>query len=106
RTTGAGVWQSTMAPLGAADFGMQGNTTENVLWQVATGELVSQPKVVVLQIGTNNLGMLGGSPAATAQGIAVDVAVIHAASPRSQILLMGVFPRGLGASDPLTQKAY
>jgi beta-glucosidase len=106
RTNGAAVWQSSMAPLGAADFAIQGNTTENVLWQVATGELLSQPKVVVLQIGTNNLGMLGDSAAATAQGIAVDVAVIHAVSPRSQILLLGVFPRGLGVSDPLTQEAY
>jgi N-acetylglucosamine-6-sulfatase len=98
------AWDRELAPLHAADLAIAGNLANNVLWQVNSGMLAGRPRVVVLEAGTNNLA-LGESAAATAAGVAADVAAIRAASPGSQVLLMGIFPRGTGATDPLTQEA-
>jgi beta-glucosidase len=102
---GTAVWDQWIAPLGAANFGVSGDTTENVLWRVENGELAGQPKVVVLEIGTNNLGV-GNSVSETVAGISAVVSAIRTNSPGSQILLLGIFPRGAGVTDPLTQEAY
>jgi lysophospholipase L1-like esterase len=91
---GASVWSSQIAPLGAADLGVGGDTTNNLLWRIENGELAGQPRVAVLLIGTNNLGF-GESAAQTVAGIEADIAAIHAISPRTEILLNGLFPRGL-----------
>jgi lysophospholipase L1-like esterase len=91
---GASVWSSKIALLGAADLGVAGDTTNNVLWRVENGELAGQPKVAVLMIGTNNLGN-GESVEQTVAGIKADIAAIHAISPNTEILLNGLFPRGL-----------
>jgi lysophospholipase L1-like esterase len=96
---GASVWSSQIAPLGAADLGVGGDTTNNLLWRIENGELAGQPKVAVLLIGTNNLGF-GESAAQTVAGIEADIAAIHTISPRTEVLLNGIFPRGL-PTDPL-----
>ncbi len=101
--SGAGqpVWQSALAPLGAVDFAVSGVTTSQLLWQVETGQVAAvTPDVVVLQIGTNNLGQ-GQTPLDTAAGIATIVSHIVAQLPRTRILLLGILPRGQSPSDPL-----
>ena len=104
---GAGhkVWMRSIAPLDAVNFGVSGDLTQHVLWRIADGELADRPRVVVLEIGTNNLGS-GDSVDETIAGIEAVVAAVRKASPRSQILLMGILPRGGGITDPLTQQAY
>jgi lysophospholipase L1-like esterase len=92
---GASVWSSRIAPLGAADLGVAGDTTNNLLWRLENGELAGQPRVAVLMIGTNNLGYLGESVDQTVAGIEADIAAIHSISPGTEILLNGLFPRGL-----------
>jgi lysophospholipase L1-like esterase len=92
---GASVWSSRIAPLGAADLGVAGDTTNNLLWRLENGELAGQPRVAVLMIGTNNLGYLGESVDQTVAGIEADIAAIHSISPGTEILLNGIFPRGL-----------
>jgi lysophospholipase L1-like esterase len=90
-TVGAVSWKSVMAPRGAVDFGIYGNSTGNLLSQIAAGELRGKPKVVVLMIGANNL-IRHNSAAQVAQGISANVAAIRKASPTSQIVLMGLLP--------------
>jgi beta-glucosidase len=100
---GAGqpVWDTYVAPLGAADFAVSGLTTSQVLWQVQTGQVAAvTPDVVVLLIGTNNLG-LGQSPADTAAGITAVVNGIAAQLPRTRIVLLALLPRGESPMDPL-----
>jgi lysophospholipase L1-like esterase len=100
---GLSVWNSEIAPLGAVDFGIDGDRTQNLIWRLTNGELAGQPKVAVVEIGTNNLIFTGQneSPGETAAGINAVVQTIHAVSPNTRILLLGILPRGESPSDPV-----
>ena len=101
---GKAVWDTFLAPLNADDFAIGGFTTSQVLWQIEAGQVAAvSPDVVVLMIGTNNLG-LGQSPAAAVAGITRIVDEIHAQLPKSEILLLGVLPRGESPTDPFRAK--
>jgi beta-glucosidase len=91
---GADVWRREIAPLGAADFAIAGSTTQNTLWQIDHDLLHGlSPRVVVLLVGTNNLGA-GESPAEVAGGIAACLGAIQARQPHVRVLLLGILPRG------------
>jgi lysophospholipase L1-like esterase len=90
--TGAAVWSAFLAPLGAADFGVSGQTTESLLYQLSLGQLVGiDPALVVLDIGGNNL-LHGDSPQATADGVLAVVNTIHQYLPQSHLLVLGILP--------------
>ena len=77
------------------NLGIGGDRTQHVLWRLEQGEVEGiKPKVVVLMIGTNNLGN-GDSPADTILGIKAVVASLRERLPESKILLLAVFPRGM-----------
>ena len=78
---------------------MPEDLTGGLLWRIANGELAGQPRIAVLLIGTNNLGV-GESPEKTVAGVESDIAAIREASPSTQILLEGLLPRDR-PSDPL-----
>ena len=101
--TGQAVWKERYAKLNPASFGISGDRTENVIWRIRNGELNGiSPKLVVIMIGTNNSGR--DNAAQIAEGVAVIVHETLARCPNSQILLLGVFPRGEKASDPIRAK--
>lgn len=93
------VWQEYYGRLNAANFGVSGDTTQNVLWRVGHGEVdpaLIQPKVIVLLIGTNNVG--SDSSEDIAEGIAACVQALRTTSPASKVLLLGIFPsQGAGS---------
>src|SRR5436190_19976020 len=65
---GASIFEKEFVPLKAANFGIGGDRTQHVLWRLQNGELEGiQPKVVMLMIGTNNLG--SNTPEEIADGI-------------------------------------
>ena len=98
--SGAPIWSSVLAPRGAVDYGIPGQTTQSLLYQLSQGQLSGiQPSMVVLTIGTNNL-LEGDSPQATAAGILANVRTIHSFLPRTQILVLGTPPGGYGPFDP------
>ena len=82
-----------MAPIGAADFGVAGDLAENLLWRVENGELAGAPRVAVVEIGTNNLGV-GESVGDTVAAVESVVDAVRAISPSTQVVLMGLLPRG------------
>jgi lysophospholipase L1-like esterase len=87
------VWDAYYAKYNAASFGISGNRTQNVLWQIQHGELDGiSPKVVVLMIGTNN--SLDDSAADIAAANRKIVAAIRAKLPNTKVLLLAIFPRG------------
>ncbi len=91
QSTGLEIWNKRYAGI-AADFGIEGDRVQNVLWRLDKGQVDGMdPKVVVLMIGTNNSG--DNTAAQIADGIKVLVAEYEKRCPRAHIILMGVFPR-------------
>lgn len=98
--TGAPVWAAFMAPLGMTNYGISGQTTQNLLFELAEGQLVGiNPAAVVLDIGGNNL-LQGDSPLATAAGILTDVAAVHQYLPQTQVFVLGILPGKEYPTDP------
>jgi len=102
RPAGKTIWATNFAPLKAANFGISGHATQNVLWRLQNGELEGiHPKVVVLLIGTNNMG---DKPADIALGVKVIITEIQQRSPGTRILLMGIFPRSADVTNSFRTK--
>lgn len=85
-----------------ANFGISGDRTEHVLWRITNGELDGiNPKLVVLMIGTNNIGQNADEkPEWAAEGVKKIVDTIKEKLPKTKILLLAVFPRGDAGSAP------
>lgn len=101
-TTGKATWDKYYGHRNSANFGYSGDRTEHVLWRLANDELIAmQPKVVVIMIGTNNLGHGSSNPSQTAIGVQTIVSTLQNKIPGVKILLLSIFPRGLTADDKL-----
>jgi lysophospholipase L1-like esterase len=99
---GRSVWEKEYAPLKAANLGIGGDTTQNVLWRLANGEIDGlQPRAVVLMIGTNNFGLHGDKPVDVVRGITAVVASLRQRLPAARILVLGIFPRDAKPSAPV-----
>lgn len=88
------------------DLGVAGETTEEVLWRLQNGELDGiHPKVVMLMIGTNNLGHYGDEkPEWVVAGIKKILETIRAKQPQAKILLLAIFPRAATPQDSIRKK--
>jgi lysophospholipase L1-like esterase len=85
-----------------ANFGIGGDRTQHVLWRQENGELDNiKPKVTVLMIGTNNAR--DDNPDDVARAIEKIVKELKDKTG-TKVLLLGIFPRGQTASDPLRIK--
>ncbi len=98
---GQKVWDEKIAPLSAQNFGIGGDCTENLLWRLKNGNLHknSNPKVVVMMIGTNNSGHRMDKPEIVAAGIKANIDEIRAKKPKAKILLLAIFPRDAKPTD-------
>ena len=84
------------------NIGFSGDRTEHVIWRIQNGAIDDiSPKLAVIMIGTNNTGHRREKPEHTAKGIERIVDEIHLRTPKTKILLLGVFPRGATPDDPL-----
>lgn len=98
--SGKPLWDELYAPLTAANFGIGGLTTSNVLWQVETGQVaLAAPKTIVLLIGSNNLGAKQ-PPGEVFLGVEKIVNAIGVQLPDTKIMLVGILPRGHNNTDP------
>lgn len=100
---GYDIWTQEMVPLKAANFGVHGDRTENVLWRFTHGNLEGalKPRVMVLMIGTNNTGLRQDKPEEIAAGVGAIVKVFHERFPAAKILLLAIFPRGETPASPM-----
>jgi len=99
QTTGKEVWKAHFGTIRMADFAIAGDAVQHVLWQLQHGELAGQdPKLIMLMIGTNNSNE---DPKEVADGINLLLNEYETRCPNAHILLLGVFPRGASAQDPL-----
>ena len=93
-------WRRNFFGWNAANFGWGADTVQNILWRVSNGELDGvRPKVIVLLVGTNNVGNAPREGVDTAVveevagGINAIVAVMRAKAPDATVVLTGVTPR-------------
>ena len=98
---GKDVWKEFYSDRDALNLGISGDRTEHVLMRIRTMRLDKlQPEVMVLLIGTNNTGHLMQDPTEVAEGIRTIIEQVRKKSPRTQILLHSIFPRGDSPNDP------
>lgn len=92
-TKGPEIWKQYYTRYHPANFGIGGDTTQNVIWRIDHGELDGlHPRVMVLMLGTNN-----SSTATGEQIAAADAKIIRLAQekmPGVKVLLLAIFPRG------------
>lgn len=92
--TGLAAWNQHFAEFKPANFGYSGDRTSHVLWRLEQGELLpAKPELVVMMIGTNNVGHGTNTPTETVAGIRAILAKIRKESPKTKVLLLAVFPR-------------
>jgi lysophospholipase L1-like esterase len=93
-------WRQNFFGWNAANFGWGGDRTQNILWRLNNGELDDvNPKVIVLMVGTNNIG--NKSPesnddpriADVTRGIKAILDVFQKKAPKATIILVGITPR-------------
>ncbi|TWT90200.1 GDSL-like Lipase/Acylhydrolase [Pseudobythopirellula maris] len=95
-------WRSHFHGWNAANFAWGGDTTHNILWRIENGEMEGiDPKVLVLQAGTNDIGwrqyndeQAEQKAAEVVRGIQAILAASREKAPHATVLLTGVFPRG------------
>ena len=94
------VWQRHFEPRRAINLGMNGQRTEEILWNLQNGQLefTQSPKVAMLLIGTNNADdrhfARTHSPEEIFTGTRAIVDLIRQRHPSTKILVLRVFPRG------------
>lgn len=99
---GKAVWEKHYANRAAANFGISGDRTENVLWRLDHGNFDGLfPALIVVMIGTNNAGHRKDSAADIAAGVQAILDRLKTKCPDSKILLMAIFPRGEKPDDEL-----
>ncbi len=91
-------WKQNFFGWNAADFGWGADTTRNILWRLQNGELDGvNPKIIVLQAGTNNIPKAITSEeneaADITRGLSEIVHTMQAKAPEAAIVITGIFPR-------------
>lgn len=86
------AWAKRFSSLNTLNLGIQGETTDTILWRLDHGALDGiQPKVVVLLIGTNNKPN-ANTQDAVAQGIGLILDNLRKRLPMSRIILVKTLP--------------
>jgi len=103
------IWNQFFAPRKALNLGTSAYRTENLIWNIQNGELDGQsPKVVIVEIGTNNVdeknyptrhtaGQLAG-------GIETIVKLLREKLPDSKIIVLRCFPGCYGGPNPTSHR--
>ncbi|MCE9531249.1 MAG: GDSL family lipase [Planctomycetes bacterium] len=100
---GKSVWDSQFARMNAVAFGIGGNKTQHLLWRLRDDELNGlSPRVIVVLIGTNNLGV--NTSKQIVAGVQANVSELRQRQPQARILLLGLLPRDERPTDPIRAK--
>lgn len=102
---GPEAWRRTFGRCRALNLGFGWDRTQNVLWRLGHGEFAGlHPKLVILNIGTNNFSATpharANTPAEVAAGVVAICDRVKALSPTTHLLVMAVFPRGRYPDGP------
>lgn len=99
------IWNKSFGSWKAANFGIGGDHTGNVLWRLDNGHADKlHPKLVVLTIGVNNFFHCGAGPDDVFEGVRAVVKKLRALYPDARILLNAVLPYEQSAQSPKRQQ--
>lgn len=99
---GKEVWAEFYGDRNAVNLGIGGDRTQHVIWRLDNGNLEGiTPDLAVIMIGTNN--SRSNTPEEIADGIERIIEQLKTKAPETEILLLGIFPRGATPEDPLRQ---
>ena len=98
------LWLDQFGDRNAANFGIGGDKTQNLLWRLQNGSAGKlDPKVVVMMIGVNNFGLGEAMPQDVFMGVDAALEESKAAFPNARIILLGILPYGEQARTPVRQ---
>jgi lysophospholipase L1-like esterase len=106
------VWKRHFESRRAINLGMNGQRTEEILWNLQNGQLefTQSPKVMVLLIGTNNADdrhfARTHSPEEIFAGTRAIVQLIRRRHPSTKILIVRIFPRGGDGEKGVSPPAF
>ena len=106
------VWKRHFEPRRALNLGMNGQRTEEILWNLQNGQFdfAKSPKVAMLLIGTNNSDDQHFKKTHTAEqifaGTKAIVELIRQRHPDTKILVLRIFPRGGDAEKGVSPPAF
>ena len=90
-------WRQNFFGWNAGNFGWGADRTQNILWRLDNGELDGvNPKVIVIQAGTNNIGSQPGGPdkiAEITRGLTAILERCRQKAPKAIVILTAIFPR-------------
>lgn len=95
RGRGEDSWKAMVGSHTASNLGFGFDYIDNAYFRVQLGELDGiSPKVIVVLLGTNNLGHRHDTPEICAENMRAFLALLRDKSPGAKILLLGILPRG------------
>ena len=91
---GKEVFEETFVKYHTLDLGFSGDRTQHTLWIAKESGIfdIVHPKLIVLMIGTNNIGWKESGPYETLCGIRQILKALRKNAPQAKILLFDVFP--------------
>jgi lysophospholipase L1-like esterase len=98
-------WNKLFGPYRVLNIGFGWDRTQNVLWRLDHGEISGlHPKIVIINIGTNNTSQTAHARMNTApeivDGIMAVYARVRTEIPGAKIIVMAVFPREKDPENP------
>jgi beta-glucosidase len=110
---GKDVWAKHYASRRAVNLGIGGDMTQHVIWRLLNGNVegldkpvpadAKPPHLAVVMIGTNNI-TTNDTPEQIAAGVKKVVETLRTQLPRTEVLLLAIFPRTAKPDDPLRLK--
>ena len=98
---GKEVYDETFPKYHTLNLGFSGDRTQHTLWIAQESGVfnIVHPDLIVIMIGTNNIGWKESSPAEAACGIRQILKALRKNAPQAKILLFDVFPCGEKPTD-------
>lgn len=94
RKRGQASWAALFGNHAVTNMGFGFDYTDNAYYRVSDGELAgASPRVVILLLGTNNIGHRHDTPQACADNLKALVALLRQKTPSSKILILSILPR-------------
>ena len=103
--TGKTAWDSLFSSHAVTNMGFGSDYVDNAYYRLQLGELDGiSPRVIIVLLGTNNLGGRKDAPRVCADNLKAFVSLARRKCPSSKILLLGILPREGKKLAPLVRE--